>query len=231
MRLPRAGIFCLGLLLLTRMASAQEEPISVKTLKTPPPDGIAKEIRDGLSDSGFQIIDGQGKAYAEIWLRKGVPAKGAPAGPSGTILYPVIEVGELLGVLRFPGEGADFREQPIKEGVYTLRYGLLPENGAHLGVSEYRDYALLVPVAEDKEPKKVPLPDLQKRSMKSSGTNHPAVLMFAPPPDALPASGDGMISHDELKQTWGLSALLAIDAGGKAESLPIQLIVVGAAMD
>jgi hypothetical protein len=231
MRLPRAGIFCLGFLLLTRTASAQEEPISVKALKTPPPDGIAKEIRDGLSDSGYQVVDGQGKAYAEIWLRKGVAAKGSPSGPNGPILYPILETGELLGVLRFSGEGFDFREQPIKEGVYTLRYGLLPENGAHLGVSEYRDYTLLVPVADDQDTKKVPLPDLQKRSMKSSGTNHPAVLMLGPPPEAAPAAGEGAIVHDELKRTWGLAALLGIEAGGKPASLPIQLIVVGAAMD
>lgn len=231
MQLLRAGIFCLGLLLLARIGSAQEGPIQVKALKTPPPDAVAKDIRASLSDSGYQVADAEGKVYAEIWWRKGVPAKGEPSGPNGPILYPILETGELLGVLRFPGEGYDFREQPIKEGVYTLRYGLLPENGAHLGVSEYRDYALLVPAADDQDLKRETMADLQKRSMKSSGTNHPGVLMLGPPSDALPAAGEGAVIHDDLKRTWGLSSLLDINAGGKAATLPFQIVVIGAAMD
>ena len=83
----------------------------------------------------------KGNTYAEFWLRKTIPASGKPTGPRGAVLYPILAEGELLGALRFPGEGHDYRDQTIAQGVYTLRYGLQPVNGDHLGVSPFRDYA------------------------------------------------------------------------------------------
>ena len=53
-------------------------------------------------------------------------------------------------MLQFATEGHDYRDQPIAKGVYTMRYGLQPVNGDHLGVSTYRDYSLLLPAAKDR---------------------------------------------------------------------------------
>ena len=40
--------------------------------------------------------------------------------PSGAINYP-LEVGELVGVIRFARSGGDFRGQKIRKGVYAVR--------------------------------------------------------------------------------------------------------------
>src|SRR5829696_6497017 len=108
-------------------------------------------------------------------LRHATPAQAKPAGPEGAVLFPVLQEGVLLGALRFPGEGHDYRDQTIASGVYTLRYGLLPVNGDHLGVSPNRDYALLLPAAKDKELAPLARKTLEERSAEAAGTSHPAV--------------------------------------------------------
>ncbi len=82
----------------------------------------------------------------------------------------------MLGALRFPGEGHDYRDQSIGKGVYTLRYGLQPVNGDHLGVSPNRDYMLLLPAGKDATPVNIAKKPLEERSAESAGTSHPAVL-------------------------------------------------------
>src|SRR5262249_21712282 len=126
-------------------------------------------VRAVLADQGYRVVDGQGKPYAEIWLRKAVPASEKPAGPKGALLFPFLAEGELLGALRFPAEGHDNRDQTIAPGVYTLRYGLQPVNGDHLGVSPYRDYALLLPAVKDTALANLPGKRLEERSAESAG--------------------------------------------------------------
>ena len=67
------------------------------------------------------------------------------------MLFPFLADGELIGVLQFASEGHDYRDQSIAKGVYTMRYGLQPVNGDHLGVSTFRDYSLLLPAGERPE--------------------------------------------------------------------------------
>ena len=97
----------------------------------------------------YRIQDEQGRA-----VRRHLAAEGdselreARPDPKGAIQFPFLADGELLGVLQFATEGHDYRDQPIAKGVYTMRYGLQPVNGDHLGVSTYRDYVLLLPAGE-----------------------------------------------------------------------------------
>jgi hypothetical protein len=188
-------------------------------------------LKAALAGSGYRVLDDQGKNYAEFWLRKTIPATGKPAGSQGAVLFPVLTEGEWLGALRFPGEGHDYRDQTIAKGVYTIRYGLQPVNGDHLGVSTYRDYVLLVPAARDKTPANLVPKQLEQQSAESAGTNHPAVLMLlAAPAGSKPGS---TMMHDETLNTWG--AVVALDLVVKGESnptpLPVQLILIGMAMN
>ena len=113
--------------------------------------------------------------FCEVWFRTSLPAGAKSAEESVTL--PTIPHGTLLGVIRFAAQGADRRGQPIKPGVYTLRYSLQPLNGDHLGVSPQRDFLVLVPAGDDKDLNATPNFDaLMAMSRKASGTPHPAVL-------------------------------------------------------
>ena len=173
----------------------------------------------------------RGRAYAEFWLRKAVPATKKPAGPEGAILFPVLMEGELLGALRFPGEGHDYRDQTIAKGIYTLRYGLQPVNGDHLGVSTFRDYVLLVPAAKDKSVADLPPKRLEQQSAESAGTSHPAVLMLLAAPAG--STVEPAMVHDETLNTWGAVIPLSLAVKGEPgpAPLPVQLILVGMAMN
>ena len=223
-------VIVLTVLLLPAAVLAQES-YKIEVLAEGPPGVLAGEFKEALGGSGYRVIDDQGKSYAEFWLRKAVPATGKPTGPQGAVLFPVLAAGELLGALRFPGEGHDYRDQTIAKGVYTLRYGLQPVNGDHLGVSTFRDYALLIPASKDKSVASLSQKRSEEQSAESAGTSHPAVLMLLAAPAG--AKAEPAMAHDETLNTWG--AIVPVNLAVKGESnpvaLPIQLILVGMAMN
>jgi hypothetical protein len=204
----------------------------VEALKEAPPSALSGAVKGVIENQGYHVLDDQGKPYADLWLRKAIPASSKPAGPKGAIQFPFLDEGELLGVLRFPGEGHDYRDQTIAKGVYTLRYGLQPQNGDHLGVSEFRDYMLLVPAAKDKELANLPQKKLEGQSAESAGTSHPAVLLLLSAPGSAASSGLSLI-HNEEKATWGVVMPLSLSVAGESSPIaqPVQLIIIGAAMN
>ena len=132
-------------------------------------------------------------------------------------------------MLQFTAEGHDYRDQPIAKGVYTMRYGLQPVNGDHLGVSTYRDYVLLLPAAKDKSVAPPTRKQLEERSAESAGTSHPAsFLMLMAPEGAKPESA---VVRDAEKNTWSVVLPLSLQVKGQAEAMlyPVQLVVVGSA--
>lgn len=221
------------LLVLTALLPAGRLPAQGVSLKADalaeaPPAEAPAAIREALQENGVRLTDEKGEPFADVWLRKGVPASGKPAGAKGTILFPVLAEGELVGLVKFAAEGHDYRDQAIAPGAYTLRYGLQPVNGDHLGVSPYRDYLLLLPAAKDTSLDRLAEKPLQGRSAEAAGSNHPAVLMLLTAPGGARAPS---VARDDEK---GLSGLvlelpLAVEGQSQAVPLPVQLIVLGAA--
>ena len=139
-----------------------------------PPAELAPAIGQALEQHGTKIVGSSG-VFCEVWFRASLPA--GPKSAEESVTLPTIPLGALVGAIRFPAQGADRRGQPIKPGVYTLRYGLQPLNGDHLGVSPQRDFLVLVPAGDDKDLNAAPNFDaLMAMSRKASGTPHPAVL-------------------------------------------------------
>jgi hypothetical protein len=219
-----------GLILCTWVVSASaDEAFKVSVLKEPPPGSVAAGLRSAMDGQGFRIQDDRGRAFMEIWLRKAIPCTDKPTGPKGAIQFPFLADGEFLGALQFAAEGHDYRDQPIAKGAYTIRYGLQPVNGDHLGVSTYRDYSLLLPASKDQSIALPPRKQLEERSALSAGTSHPAVfLMLAAPQGAEPAA---QMVHDAEKNTWSIVLPLNLQIRGEAEPIvyPVRLVVVGAA--
>ena len=213
------------------VAVLAQDSYKVSVLKEPPPQAAAAAIRELLSDQGFRIQDDKGQPLADIWLRKSIPGSEKPSGPKGAVLFPFLADGELIGLLQFPSEGHDYRDQPIPKGVYTMRYGLQPVNGDHLGVSIYRDYSLLLPAAKDQTPALPPRKQLETKSAESAGTSHPAVLLLqAGSGDASKTIFPAMI-RDPEKNTWSVAMPVSILVKGHAEPIlqSVLLVVVGAA--
>ena len=219
------SIFC------TLAAGAFDEGYKIAKLADAAPDGVSSEIKKSLDAKAYRVTDGSGKPLVDLWLRKRAPATGKPEGSKAAVLYPVLTEGELIGAAKVHGELHDYRDQPIKPGVYTLRYGLQPINGAHLGVSTYRDYLLMVPAGADSKLENLASKVLQEKSAESAGTSHPAVLLMQPPPEKPPVEPE--MAHDESLNTWGAVVTLPLSVkGDSAETpMPIHVVVVGIKMD
>jgi hypothetical protein len=152
-------------------------------------------------------------AWCEVWLAKSLPV-GAKPDDAATSFG--IAQGTLIGVIRFPGKGADRRGQVIQPGVYTLRYSVFPVDGAHSGVAPQRDFALLTALASDPDPAAKPdFEALVKQSRLASGTPHPAVLSLETPPTG--ATAPGIVKEGE--HDWPLTL--------KAGDLTFSIIVAG----
>jgi hypothetical protein len=138
---------------------------------------VADAIKAAVEDKGWRVTDDKGKAIAELWLAKKVDASGKEVMGAN---YGNIPEGTLLGVIHFPVNTSDYRGQAIKAGHYTMRYMLILENGAHLGVSPTRDFVLLCAPGDDKDPKALPPPEVIKLSMKAAGSGHPSPWNIVP---------------------------------------------------
>lgn len=175
-----------------------------------PPSELAPAVRDMLAADGAKV-SGPNGVVAEVWWRKELPAgKNAESNVS----FSDIAHGTLMGVVRFPGKALDRRGQVMAPGIYTMRLSFFPVDGAHQGVAPTRDFVLLTPAADDKDPTAQPdYHQLVVMSKKATGTNHPAILNLwkadATGPDALKQEGEDWVLYGTV--------------GGK----PVALIVVG----
>jgi hypothetical protein len=201
------------LILLVGVVSALAQDYKLEPVATAAP-GLPAPYAAAIQTQGVRV-NGASGAWCEVWLAKVLPVG---AKPDDAAISFGIAQGTLLGVIRFPGKGADRRGQVIPAGVYTLRYSNFPVDGAHSGVAPQRDFALLTPLAADPDPAAKPgFDDLVKMSGKASGTPHPAVLSLETPPTG--ATAPGVVKESE--HDWTLTV--------KAGDLVFSIIVVGKA--
>jgi len=139
---------------------------------------VAEAVRGALEPKGVRVLNDKGKTVCEVWFGKEIPTiKNEVPGAS----FGQIPEGAFIGVIHFPSDISDFRGQGVKAGFYTLRFGLILQDGNHLGVSPARDFFLLCPTGEDKDPAtQLKTEDMVKLSRNASGTGHPTVWFVAP---------------------------------------------------
>src|ERR1051326_5178481 len=125
--LALSSVFC---------ASAQN--YKVEPISTAAP-GVSGALASAVQAQGYRI-SGPSGVWCEVWPANSIPVAGKPS--DGSVAFGIAQ-GTLLGVLRFPGKGADRRDQVIPAGVYTMRYSNFPADGAHQGAAPQRDFALL----------------------------------------------------------------------------------------
>jgi hypothetical protein len=215
----------LSIVVLSLPAFAQEYKAE-KVESAAPADEISGEIAALLQPAGFKVVKGESRTVCEIWLAKELPAK-ADAKLTTEILYPLTP-GQFVGVIRYPRKGADFRDQEIPSGTYTLRYGQQPVDGAHVGTSLTRDFLLLLPADKDREASVLDYKPLTTASKETSGTAHPAILSLQKAADA----GEALAVHENAEKEWTIVRFTAkVKQGGDVKELPVELVVVGVAAE
>lgn len=188
------------------------------TSEGPPTADVAAEIAAQLGESGVKISKGS-RVYLEFWpTKEWTTTEGFSA--TNEIIYPLTP-GSLVGVARFKSKGADFRDQEIKTGVYTVRYGRQPVDGNHVGTAPTRDFFLLLPAADDQSTEPLDTEALFKASAEAAETTHPAIFYLQRAPEA---ASEPALEHDEENEWWTLSFT---GKGKDGTDVPVRLIVVG----
>lgn len=217
MRLRRAHVILIASqLLLAGLAFGQT--YKIENAGAPAAGQLPQPLQNALESQGVKVQSDQSGTLLEVWFAKTV-ATNSGASPSSDYLYPALTDGEFVGVLHFASAGADFRGQAIKPGFYTLRYGLIPQDGNHMGVNPTRDVLVLCPAAADTDlSANLKFDDLVKLSRQAAGTPHPAFLVGA----AVNGSTFPAVAKDD-QDHWNLQVKLH----GSSGDLPFAFTVVG----
>ncbi len=180
-------------------ATAASAQYKLATSTAAPPQELAAPIQSALSSNAIQVTGASGP-YCEIWLAKSITAAPTPDTSLG-VNFGQIPQGALVGAIKFDAPGADYRNQPIKPGVYTMRFALQPVNGDHQGVSPYRDFLLAVPAALDTSTAAIAPNTLDNLSKKAAGSGHPSVWSLVPA-DSAPATLPAIAHQQADTDQW-----------------------------
>ena len=155
----------------------QSGSLTATTRSAAPPSELAPVIASLLSNEAVGVTAAKPAATLEFWWVKALSMK---AG-TGAASWAEVEEGTLVGVVKISADYRDIRGHVVKAGVYTLRFGIQPQNGDHLGVSPFREFLLLGPAAIDTEPAARGHDVTIDISKQSIGGSHPAVWSIDPP--------------------------------------------------
>jgi hypothetical protein len=215
MRLP---VVILAVALLAS-SPVQNAALTASAHTSPVPDALAKPVAALLAPGGVRVVVAKGPVTLDFWWVSALPLKEGAA-----ISWNEVEEGALVGAVNIPSEYRDIRGRIIKPGVYTLRYGIQPQNGDHLGVSPFRDFLLVSPAAVDKDPAPHGHDGTVELSKQAIGGSHPGVLSIDPPvATAAPLS----LHKTELDHDAVIMEVPVTRAGKPAGSLKFGLVLVG----
>jgi hypothetical protein len=194
----------------TLMATAHTGPV---------PDGLAKPVASLIAPGGVRVVVAKGPVTLDFWWVSGLPMKegSAPA-------WSDVEEGTLVGAVNITADFRDIRGRIIKAGLYTLRYGIQPQNGDHLGVSPFRDFLLVSPAAVDKDPAPHGHEGAIELSKQAIGGSHPGVLSIDPPvTNAAPLS----LHKTELDHDAVIMEVPLTRSGKPAGTMKFGLVLAG----
>jgi hypothetical protein len=145
-----------------------------------PPKELAEPIRKLLEKRCIQLLDGKGATLVELWLRAEVPVTATKAQFDNGLTYREAASSTVFGAMRVVKPIEDYKKQKIAAGVYTLRLGIQPADGDHMGTAPHNEFLLACPADDDKKPDLLMVKPLRELSAKTTD-NHPAVFVLFPP--------------------------------------------------
>jgi hypothetical protein len=143
-----------------------------------PPQEVSESIRKALRPGSVQVLEGDSVIY-EFWFRSDLPLRSKPASADRAMQA----IGEttLLGVAAVGKGQRDYRDNEIAPGVYTMRFSFIPQDGDHMGVSEFPYFSVLILTRNDTDLDGI---KTYKTMVRASGretpTEHPVVLSLRP---------------------------------------------------
>jgi hypothetical protein len=159
------------------------EPYAIEAVELQASAKIPKTLFDGVDPKGLRIFtseNGVKMNVCEIFWAKSVTDQDVKTG-SSKLVYPNLKPGAFVGLIHFLPEAdqeyrKDYREQKLKAGYYTMRYGVM-EAGIGEHGPEPGDFVVLSPAAFDHDSARVVPPnELNHLGRMASHTKDPAVM-------------------------------------------------------
>jgi hypothetical protein len=214
----------LGNLLLGVMlaASTYAAETNLVVADKPAPDNLTEPIRAVLQAKAVQLL-AEGKPIYQLWWVREVPLKQKPSA-AGKALESVDEM-TLLGAATV-GEGQrDYKDSEIPPGAYTVRFGLQPQDGDHLGTAEFPYFAVLIPAKNDPDPAGIKTyKSMVKASGKATATGHPAILSLRP---VASEASESPALTTPAPEHRAIRFKLPAKAGGEQTSITFELVYHG----
>jgi hypothetical protein len=180
------------------------------------PKEVSDALRAELQTNAVEAI-WAGKPAFTFWLRKRLPLASHPSDVGKAL--DGIPTASLLGVVRVHNAQRDYRDDELPEGCYSLRFALQPQDGNHLGTSEFSYFAVLTPVKRDLTPDGIKdYKALVRASSKETATEHPIILSLRPcsgPDQPVATVREPAADHHSLR--------LAVEAQSPEERTPAVL--------
>ena len=192
------------------VALAPAPSITAARHSDPVPSDLHAAVAALLKPGGVRaVVDG---VTVDFWWSEAAP--GVPG-------WSAVPEGALIGAVRLSAAFRDIRGSVLKPGTYTLRYGLQPDNGDHLGASPHRQFLLISPAADDRTAGPLGHEGTIEISKGAVGGSHPAIWSIDPPAaDARPLS----IHTTDLGHQAVIVELPAPAAGGVPAKFGIVLV-------
>lgn len=208
-----AILLCFGVIFISLASSQEGKKFSVKAASTPVPKELSAEIAKLLTDSSIQMHDGTGKLICEMWLCKDLATDATEAQLKTGVTYREVKQSAILGAIQFHQKWTDYRKQPVKAGVYTMRLAYQPTDGKHTAdVSDYHDFVLVINAKDDKKTDFIEPKTLYDKSGDSLELAHPGVFMMWPNPT--PKKEPHIDARP--KDHWVVNSQIALTVNGKA---------------
>ncbi len=166
------------LILFCCMVSSSAAEFKLKVSENKIPDQVATSIASTLEGKTYEIMKGDDLIY-RFWFRKEIPLSSKPDTPEDALAAFIQP--ELIGIVEVPEESRDYRDDELFKNIFTIRYGIRPDDGNHLGTSDYRHFAVLIPAKMDKELDGIDgYKSLVKKSSSDTISDHPVILSLRP---------------------------------------------------
>jgi len=177
----RRFCFVLFLAILPRLSpvpSLQAGELALKIQDKQPPPELAPGIREKLQAKAIQLLDGANPAL-EFWLVSELPLQSKPESTAKAL--DSVKQATLLGAVSVSKARHDYRDDDLAAGVYTMRFGLQPQDGNHLGTAEFPYFAVLIQAKLDTSPAGITdYKKMVKTSSKDRSSEHPMILSLRP---------------------------------------------------